>query len=42
MTDPTGNGPSLWGSRANGPVGWLVGVVSIAMLIITLYLYVRA
>lgn len=39
MPHPNGNGPTLWGSRANGPVGWIVSVVSVLMLIVALYLY---
>ncbi|OSI65444.1 hypothetical protein BSZ22_31615 [Bradyrhizobium canariense] len=39
MTPPKENGPTLWGSRANGPVGWIVSVVSILMLVAALYLY---
>ncbi|MET4278787.1 MULTISPECIES: hypothetical protein [unclassified Bradyrhizobium] len=40
MTPPKEEkGPTLWGSRANGPVGWIVSVVSILMLVAALYLY---
>lgn len=39
MPQPKENGPTLWGSRASGPVGWIVSVVSVLMLIVALYLY---
>lgn len=39
MPRPNGNGPTLWGSRANGPVGWTVTVVSVLMLVAALYMY---
>lgn len=39
MPEQKGNGPTLWGSRASGPVGWIVSVVSVLMLIVALYLY---
>jgi hypothetical protein len=39
MTYPDQNGTTLWGSNANGPVSWIVTVVSVLMLIVALYLY---
>ncbi|MET3971368.1 hypothetical protein ACVWXN_000078 [Bradyrhizobium sp. i1.4.4] len=39
MPQPNGNGPSLWGSRAKGPVGWIVSIVSVLMFVVALYLY---
>jgi hypothetical protein len=39
MTYSDGNRPNLWGSRANGPVGWIVSVVCVLMLIVAVYLY---
>ena len=39
MTYPNGKRPTIWGSNASGPVGWIVGIVSVLMLIVGLYLY---
>ena len=39
MTYPNGKRPTIWGSNASGPVGWIVGIVSVLMLIVALYLY---
>jgi hypothetical protein len=39
MPQQNGNGSSLWGSRANGPFGWTVSVVSVLMLIVVVYMY---
>ena len=42
MTYPNGKRPTIWGSNASGPVGWIVGIVSVLMLIVALYLYAQA
>lgn len=39
MTDPDRNRPSVWGSRATGPVGWIVSVVCVLMFVIAVYFY---